>query len=503
MKANLTRLKNSSDDLHGRFDQVVKDFTKPPGALAAFLRDSFQAELWTLYVQQAEAVCLIDRKLSNFDIEISHEVQALVDDVRHGIFLSFRRLSGMNSVRENGPCPMCLETCSKTNPRATSHVIADAAYRALISQFDSSMANSMMFFDQGVHVPGKSGPSSIKWKMLCRNCEDFMVKAGEKDFTEVLKLVLTGVNSARILHDTAWRYTFAATLLWRSMHVCQPFESRADVSAMYRLYDELNAGMQTARLSIKSKERINAQYPSVTIYISAVNHRGNNSGATQGFYYAAAPDTSNGYANVQIGTFHFFGFFNSDSKEKLYPDVVEDTGPNWNIPEGSQRNAPPLVKYEESLMIEKNIALRADASDKSVADFFVRCKLRKNADGMTEFTDQNLLRIDGDVPVATVFLSVGATLTYYPTIKIVRYVERFLGIDKIYGNGFDLIYVVTDEGDIDTADVSRSAFICSSVDPSGSIQFFCQRENEALSAAASDKEQSFVKLTFDMDLCSL
>lgn len=367
----------ASKNLNENFDSSFVNYNE---TLYLDLKNHFGEQLWTNYVQLAACLHEVhDGKYQSVNITV--EVLDKIKDIKHQVFLTFRRLIGLSCVTDNGPCPLCLKQCDKkTNPRATSHVIADAAIRAIIAQFDNRMDRSIAFFKQGVLVKGKNGPSSIKWKMLCRECEQFVSSSGEKCFTALLKDALHTKNVTAEIPDAHWRFTFAATLLWRTMDVVQPFANCTDVSAMYPLYDEFN-------------EKMSKIEPIAEIYVSDLSSKGDKCGLTLGLFYGGSSSCGNdcGYVHAQIWNFHFFGFFNKKSQSTSQDDITK---------------------------------------------FLDRCTVIRDATtNMTKFKEQSAIP-EGIFPVQNQLI--GAA--YYSDTEIVTYKEVFSGEDKFFGVGFDLVF---------------------------------------------------------------
>lgn len=121
------------------------------------------------------------------------------------------------------------------------------------------------------------------------------------------------------------------------MYVVGPISNWDDVKPMFPLYDELNAGMCSARASLTFARPITARYPSIAIHVSEHKSEDDNGGTTSGIFYAPLTLGSDcGYDHVHIWTFHFFGFFNDKSRGELYPDGNSRLVPTdaWVIAEG-------------------------------------------------------------------------------------------------------------------------------------------------------------------------
>lgn len=267
MLAELRELAAANANLHDDFDKFQAEYQGHPGALLDSLSKKFGADLWKSFNDTAHFIQNVETGTYSH-VALSLALCKKMAELRHHVFLSFRRLTALNILKtkdkHSGYCPLCLNKCSKDNPRATSHVVADAAYREMILQFDSHMDGSIRMFDGKVVVKGKTGPTSIKWKMLCRECENFVSLSGEGQFTNMLKTHLPKINDAIVEENAQWRFTFAATLLWRAMHVTQPLISCADTSLLYQLYDELTTGIKEERNAKVVGGRAVAPFPSTT-----------------------------------------------------------------------------------------------------------------------------------------------------------------------------------------------------------------------------------------------
>jgi hypothetical protein len=467
MLAELENVWSNSTDLNARFDTYVQDYSGHKGALKSNLTKLFSKPLWENYLK----VALFTRNLDSGNFAgVSAAVEKKIDLIKHQVFVSFRRLVGLSGVKDYGPCPLCLKDCNAVNPRATSHIIADAAYRAMITQFDPIMAHSMLCLEQGIPKPGMNGPSAVKWKMLCRQCEQFVCDAGEAKFTQLLKVVLPAVNESHIVPDAIWRYNFAATLLWRTMHVVEPFANYADVSAMFLLYDELNTGMRCARTSLAYNTPVLARYPSTVLHVSALNKEKSNGGADLNIFFGKF---GCGYVNVQIWTFHFFGFFrpahtlSCAEKEEVAPEAV------WVIEDGAQRRTPQLIEHQEQTLMTARAVLRTTATDAEVQRCLVRCGLTMNTTtNMAQFKGQPAVH---DLAGIVLILDHCVTVMYWPRSKLVRYHERFVQADKFFGAGYDLVFLESCFEECDNMLVTN--FLAHCVDPEGVIKKWLARVN--------------------------
>jgi hypothetical protein len=459
MLAELENVWSNSTDLNARFDTYVQDYSGHKGALKSNLTKLFSKPLWENYLK----VALFTRNLDSGNFAgVSAAVEKKIDLIKHQVFVSFRRLVGLSGVKDYGPCPLCLKDCNAVNSRATSHIIADAAYRAMINQFDPIMAHSMLCLEQGIPKPGMNGPSAVKWKMLCRQCEQFVCDAGEANFTQLLKVVLPAVNESHIVPDAIWRYNFAATLLWRTMHVVEPFANYADVSAMFLLYDELNTGMRCARTSLAYKTPVLARYPSIVIHVSALNKETSNGGTSHNLFFGAF---GCGYVNVQIWIFHFIGIFRPDSA--LFCAEKGDVAPKaeWVIEDGAQRSMSQLIEEQEQSLVTIRAELRTKATDAEVQNHLARCNLTKNtATNMTQFKGQPAI----DCTDGFALISGRFKTAYSPRTKLVSYHERFLQTDKFFGAGYDLVFPESFIEECDNIMVTN--FLAHSVDPEGIIK---------------------------------
>lgn len=424
MLAELRRALKESEDLNANFDTYIVDYKGSGKTFYLDLKNDFGEKLWQRYIQLADFLHQVYAAKYQ-DVNITVDVLNKIKDIKHQVFLTFRRLIGLSYVKDNGPCPLCLQQCNKnTNPRASSHVIADAAIRAIIAQFDERMDRSIAFFQQGVLVKGKNGPSSIKWKMLCRECEQFVCDSGEERFTVLLKDALHAKDVPREIPDAHWRFDFAATLLWRTMHVVQPFANCADVSAMYPLYDEFNVKMSNARKSLAENRPI-TDHPLIAIQESDFKSECDKGGIKLGLFYGNSPtfDKDCGYVHAQIWKFHFFGFFNEKSLSHLSDAGKEQS---WST----------IVQCEEERMKEENKTHRESASQDDIKRFLDRCTvIRDVTTKMTKFKVQPAIPV-GIIPVQIPLIKA----EYYSVSEIVTYKEFFSGEDKFFGTGFDLVF---------------------------------------------------------------
>lgn len=463
-----------SSDLHEKFDKFRADHRGPEAALKSSLAKEFGKKLWHNYCKVVEFVRAFEagRYKDHYEApspDAEKQLQRRVNkETRNQVFITFRRLVGLSCVPDHGPCPLCLQDCNGGNPRASSHVIADAAYRAMIGQFDTCMAKSILCMADGVPMKGFDGPSAIKWKMLCRKCEQFVCDSGEANFTKVLKNILPITNLCHEIPSASWRTTFAATLLWRAMHVAEPFADCTDVAAMFGLYDELYSGMRAARASLDAGKPVAIHYPSMDIHISELSHEKSNAGSELQIFFADPSFGSDcGYVRVQIWTFHFLGVFNHKSREDIYADgdVHLDPAETWTIAEGTRRVTPHIIKCVENSLIARRADMRKRASNAEIQAFLTRCNLIKvAATSMTQFQGQpaipdSVLEFSGNGP---------SVVKYCPQRKLVSYVEHFTGEDTFFGNGFQLVFP---EADLDMcSNVMVTNFLSFVVDPDGVIK---------------------------------
>jgi hypothetical protein len=480
MIAYQKKIFESSTTLNTDFDKFVQTYDGIESALPSKLLRLFGKDLWANYKLLAKFV--EDTETGKYSDNIFNaEMTSLINDVRHQVFLTFRRLSKLNLIRDDGPCPMCFRACCNDNPRANSHIIADAAIRAVINSLDSRMDDSMQVFDGNHAINRMKGPSSVKWKMLCRKCECFVADSGEKKLTELLQMILPETNKQINVENAWWRFTIAATLLWRTMHIVGDFKtSSEDVAQMYPLYDELMIGMNLAREALARREEIASVYPSVVIHVSPDLHKdgSDNRGMNEGIYFSDKGDKV-GYVNVQIWIFHVLGFFSKCSEDKLYSDGVACTGSKsttWAIPAGADRRSPLLVQYEEAQLRSKSDAKRSDPCNKARNLHYQR-QFKLNSDNMTTFKNQPSLP-----PAETDFVvfcenktddQINFQVRFYPLARLVHYIERFRSIDAYFYAGLNIIFEVTEDGEFSTTDSSIHLVLSEVIDPMRGIRSSC------------------------------
>lgn len=479
MLSQLRILVSASITLNDSFDALVRSYDGNEFALPNELSSRFGQDLWENYKQLANFVQ--DTETGRYSDNIfDAKLVKLINDVRHQAFLTFRRLSKLGLVRDNGPCPMCFQICCKDNPRATSHIIANAAYRVMISHFDSRMDGSMQVYDGDHPIKRMKGPSSVKWKMLCRKCEDFVAKSGECSLTELLKAVVPATNDKIDVEQARWRFTIAATLLWRTMHVVGDFEFNSkDVARMYPLYDELMLGMNQARAALARGEEISSVYPSVAFHVSPhqLEHGElDNAGTETGIFIHEQV----GYVHVQVWTFHFFGFFDSHSRSELFSDEVIDRGDaTWMIPAGAERKSPYLVLLQEERLMNSSAAKRSDPASDVNRDAHYKRDFTLDNDNLSTITNQPLLPPDEDFHELPVVMQedgqIKFRIRYYPKVRLVHYIERFNGIDTYFRGGFNFVFGVTEDGeDFVTTNTAVHYVLLKNIDPKQLIRNWCK-----------------------------